>query len=108
MPWWLLQDRFDLDGDVDAVADHDTTAFKGNVELHVEVASVKRSRRGEAGALVAVRVGPEPVDFDAQRQRAGDPVRGQFTVEGELFAVDLQPGRPVGHLRILVDFEEIL
>src|SRR5690348_3528064 len=62
--WWFPQDPFDLDGDVDAVADHDTTAFKRHVEPHAEVAAVQRARRGEPGSLVAVRVGAEPVDLD--------------------------------------------
>ncbi len=86
---WFPQDSFYLDCDVDAVADHDSAALQGNVEPHAEIASVKRSRRGESGSLIAVRVGPEPVDLDPQRNLPGDPVRGQFTVEDELFAVDL-------------------
>src|SRR6478735_7809305 len=85
---WFPQDPFDLDGDVDAVADHDSAALEGNVERHAEVAAFERSRRGESGSLVAVWVGAEPVDLDSQRQRAGDPVRGQFTVEDELFAIE--------------------
>src|SRR5689334_5962314 len=69
-------------------ADHDSAALEGNVERHAEVAAFERSRRGESGSLVAVWVGAEPVDLDSQRQRPGDPVRGQFTVEDELFAIE--------------------
>ena len=85
---WFPQDSFYLDCDVDAVADHDSAALEGNVERHAEVAAFERSRRGESGSLVAVWVGTEPVDLDSQRNLPGDPVRGQFTVEDELFAIE--------------------
>ena len=85
---WFPQDPFYLDRDVDAVADHDSAALEGNVERHAEVAAFERSRRGESGSLVAVWVGAEPVDLDAQRNLPGHPVRGQFTVEDELFAIE--------------------
>ena len=42
--WWLPQDPFYLDGDVDAVANHDSTALEGNVERHAEVAAGERFR----------------------------------------------------------------
>jgi hypothetical protein len=63
-----------FDCDVDAVADHDTTALQGNVERHAKVAAVERPGRGEPGSLVAVRVGTEPVHLDPQRHLPGDPV----------------------------------
>src|SRR6476660_6864711 len=85
---WFPQNPFDLDSDVDAVADHHSAALEGNVERHAEVAAFERSRRGESGSMVAVWVGAEPVDLDSQRNLPGDPVRGQFTVEDEPFAIE--------------------
>ena len=86
--WWFPQDPFRLDGDVDPIADHDTTALQGDVERRAKVAAVERPGRGEPGSLVAVRVGTEPVDLDPQLDLAGDPVRGQLTVEDDLFTIE--------------------
>src|SRR6266851_8971950 len=61
-----LKDGFDLETDLDFVADHGTAAVHGQVGDDAEVLAIDLRRGGEAGPGAAIRIFREAVEVERQ------------------------------------------
>src|SRR6266516_2057114 len=113
--WWALsvgrlgwvEDGFDLDEDLDAVADDHPAAVQGDVGADAEVAPVELGGGREAGPGAAVGVAGEAVDVQGQGDRPGHPVQGQLAADVEAVLAVADAGGAEGHRRVGVGLEEV-
>src|SRR5438105_4039499 len=82
-----VEDGLDLDGDPDAVSDHDTTALERGIEAHAEVVTVDFTRRGEADAGAAPRVLGEAVQLQLEKDGLGHALECEIALEEVLGTV---------------------
>src|SRR2546423_13897423 len=69
-----LKDGFDLETDLDFVADHGTAAVHGQVGIDAEVLAIDLRRGGEAGPGAAIGVFREAVEVERQVHGPGHAV----------------------------------
>src|SRR5215469_1202269 len=74
-------DSLDLELQRDLVRDDHAAVGQRRVEVDVKVAPVDLSGGREAGPHAAVRVRPEAVELEAERNALGDALEGQVAVE---------------------------
>src|SRR3954452_6297105 len=79
-----LQDRLDLERDVDLVTDDDAAVLHRDVELDAEVLAGDRPGGREAGTGVTERRVGEAVHLEVERNLTGDAVQGEEPVDDEL------------------------
>src|SRR5258706_296585 len=98
----VLADGLDLERDAHFVADHDTAAVSGGVELDAKVAAVDLGGGREPDPRVAERRGGlESVELQSKRDRAGDAVERELAVDDEAVTISPHARGPEGHLRVL-------
>src|SRR6266508_2917622 len=98
-PGWV-EDGFDLEEDLDTVADDHPAAVHGDVGADAEVAPVELGSGREASPGAAVGVTGEAVDVQGQGDRPGHPVQGQLAVDIEAILAVADAGGAEGHRRI--------
>src|SRR6266851_5103681 len=63
----VLEDRFDLELELDLVGDHDTTGLEHGVEVDAEIGALDLASRGEARAGLSVGVRSESTELERER-----------------------------------------
>src|SRR3954451_2403897 len=101
------EDGLDLELDGDLVTDDDTAAVHRHLDVDAEVVAVDLGLGREAGAVAAVGVRSEAVELQGQGDRAGVALEGQLALDGPVGAVGAHRGGPEGHLRVVLDVEEV-
>src|SRR6266436_5996635 len=76
-----LKDGFDLETDLDFVADHGTAAVHGQVGIDAEVLAIDLRRGGEAGPGAAIGVFREAVEVERQVHATGHAAEGEVALD---------------------------
>src|SRR5262249_46631965 len=87
-------DRFDLEGDLDLVADHDASALERHVEGDAEIVPADLAPGRESHTRVAERrLRQEAVELEDERHRSRHAVERELAVDDPVVAVGPDPGR---------------
>src|SRR6266571_1789946 len=76
-----LKDGFDLETDLDLVADHGAAAVHGQIGVDAEVLAIDLRRGGEAGPGAAIRVFREAVEVERQVHGPGHAVEREVALD---------------------------
>src|SRR4026207_399681 len=99
---------FDVDHDVDAIADHHATRLEHLVPGEPELPAVDRGRGAERGAFVAPGILRLTEDLDVEHDVARDALDGQRAVDAQMIGGRRCDARGLeGDFRIALDVEEI-